>query len=80
MCVVQIPQFQLSEGNKFVNHILKLKSYCCHGQLAVFPVRTFLWASFGRFSPVMVGNAQPLIKTQLPLETRKVAHDQTVIL
>ena len=74
VCVCVVHTFSVECGTT------SLSTTFCHGQQAAFLGRTCLWASFGRFSPLTVGNAQPLVEIQLPLETRRVAHDKTVIL
>lgn len=52
---------QLREAQrKFGDHILTLKSCCCHGQLAPFRVATCRLTSFGGLSCLTVGDAQLL--------------------
>lgn len=64
---------------KFSNHILALKWCCCHGQLTMFPMVTCALTSFGKHSCLIADWSLNLkaLEIQLPLETRKVTHDNT---
>ena len=51
---------KLSEvRRKFGDHV-NLKSFCCHGQVAPFPVAPYHLTSFGRLSYLTLGDARLL--------------------
>ena len=67
--------YQLSNaGRKFVDQVLRFKFCCCHEQLALSPVASFL----GLVS-IAAECAKLRATILLPLETRKVARGNTII-